>query len=116
MKNGDFKNIFSFFDYLTFSLFFMKGDEEIGVEWDPDLSSRPKPKWYRNLNKETIRNKQLNAAMDPNFDPEKLAAAGDKMQSGNKNRAVVQAIPTIAGGLSTDVTLTKRTAYVSKNL
>ena len=86
----------------------MKGDEEIGVEWDPDLSSRPKPKWYRNLNKETIRNKQLNAAMDPNFDPEKLAAAGDKMQSGNKNRAVVQAIPTIAGGLSTDVTLTKR--------
>ena len=48
----------------------------------------------------------MNAAMDPDFDPTKLATAGDKMQSGNKNRAIVQAIPTIAGGLSTDVTLT----------
>ena len=53
--------------------------------------------------------------MDPNFDPSKLASASDKMVvGGNKNRAVVQAIPTIAGGLSTDVTLTEYFLTVEK--
>ena len=54
----------------------LEGDQKVGVEWDPDMKNRPKPKWYRNLNKETIRQKQLNAAMDPNFDPYSLSKAG----------------------------------------
>ena len=66
---------------------------------NPEKSSLPKPSWFRNMNKASIREKQLKAAMDPDFDPNKFSVSSNggsvPLRSFSQNRAVVTPVPTL---------------------